>query len=233
MRDPDEGWRPAVPECEYNENLREREAVYDRPLVLESTRSKDGPDAHRDMDHFDEDEELARLRRAIFEMKKAMSPKGKAHGHTAWTELPKLPVMATLRFICEAFDNIDETLERLGPLPRAWRGSSTLKKLRGFVTTAEERERQGQRQGVMVADLPEGAPRKTIDAYSVPNDPPVLLRVLDVEGHGESGRRYHEGAEEPYRYTATLDLGDGDYLTVDIPKEAHAKLYTAIMKASR
>src|SRR5271155_4032022 len=108
-----------VAECGYNVNLREREAVEDRPLVLESTRSKDGPDSHRDMDGYDDDEELARLRRAIFEMKKAMSPKGKAHGPTAWTLLPKLPVMQTLRFICEAFDNIDERLERLGPLPWA------------------------------------------------------------------------------------------------------------------
>ena len=97
-----------VPGCGYNENMRDYDAALARPLSLETTRSNANVDAHRDMDGFDEDEELARLRRAVAEAKR-VSP----------TENSDL-----YRFIAEAFGNIDELLQRLGPLPHAWIGSA-------------------------------------------------------------------------------------------------------------
>lgn len=52
----------------YNDNVRVYDEARQRPLKLKSTRaSKEDEDARRDMDGFDIDEELARLRRAIKE----------------------------------------------------------------------------------------------------------------------------------------------------------------------
>lgn len=94
--------------CGYNDNMREYDAALARPLNLKTTRSNASGDAHRDMDGFDQDEELARLRRAVEETK-SVSP----------TENPAL-----YQFIVETFGNIDEQLQRLGPLPHAWVGSA-------------------------------------------------------------------------------------------------------------
>ncbi len=97
-----------IPECGYSANMAEFDAALRRPLDLNTTRSHESKDAHRDMDDFDEDEELARLRRAVKETE-TVSPE----------ENPEL-----YRFIVEAFGNIDEGLRRLGPLPKAWRGAA-------------------------------------------------------------------------------------------------------------
>jgi hypothetical protein len=51
--------------CGYNANMAEYDAALAEPLMLLSTRSHDGSDAHRDGDGFNPDKELARLRRAI------------------------------------------------------------------------------------------------------------------------------------------------------------------------
>lgn len=53
--------------CGYTTNMREYDEARRQPLCLKSTRSKANGDAHRDMDGFDRNEELARLRRAIKE----------------------------------------------------------------------------------------------------------------------------------------------------------------------
>ena len=97
-----------VPGCGYNENMRAYDAAIARPLNLKTTRSNANPDAHRDMDGYDENEELARLRRAVAEAKRVPP-----------TENPAL-----YRFIVVAIVNIDESLQRLGPLPHAWVGSA-------------------------------------------------------------------------------------------------------------
>ncbi len=94
--------------CGYNDNMREYDAALARDLNLETTRSNANPDAHQDMDGFDQDVELARLRRAVAEAKQ-FSP----------SEKPELYC-----FIIEAFRNIDEQLQRHGPLPHAWVGSA-------------------------------------------------------------------------------------------------------------
>ncbi len=99
-----------IPACEYSANMAEFDAALSRPLDLKTTRSDQSEDAHRDMDGFDKDEELARLRRAVKETE-TVSPE----------ENPEL-----YRFIAEAFGNIDETLCRLGPLPKAWKPRETL-----------------------------------------------------------------------------------------------------------
>lgn len=88
-----------VPECNYNSNLRQYDEELCRPLILQSTRSNEDVDAHRDMDGFDVDEELARLRRALVVEEKT----------------PEV-----CAFIVEAFMNIDESLRREGDLPKAW-----------------------------------------------------------------------------------------------------------------
>lgn len=89
----------------YNANMRAYDEARRRPLNLKSTRaSKEDEDAHRDMDGFDVDEELARLRRAIKETETV------APGDNP----------ALYRFIAEAFDNIDENHVRSGPIPRSW-----------------------------------------------------------------------------------------------------------------
>ncbi len=97
-----------IPECGYSANMAEFDEALRRPLDLNTTRSHESKDAHRDMDDFDEDEELARLRRAVKETE-TVSPE----------ENPEL-----YRFIVEAFGNIDEGLRRLGPLPQAWFGAA-------------------------------------------------------------------------------------------------------------
>jgi len=113
--------------CGYNDNMRGYDAALARPLNLETTRSNASGDAHRDMDGFDQDEELARLRRAVEETK-----------GSAPDDRPQL-----FRFIVEAFSNIDEQLQRLGPLPHAWVGSArtwvgTESPVRGPTTEALE-----------------------------------------------------------------------------------------------
>lgn len=102
------------PGCGYNANMNGFDEALRRPLNLQTTRSHLSEDAHRDMDGFDENEELARLRRAVKETER-VSPE----------ENPDL-----YRFIAEAFGNIDENLRRLGPLPEAWKGAAD-EELRG------------------------------------------------------------------------------------------------------
>ena len=97
-----------VDDCGYNDNMQEYDTALACPLNLKTTRSNANPDAHRDMDGFDQDEELSRLRRAVWEAR-----------HVPPWENPGL-----YRFIVEAFGNIDERLQRLGPLPHAWVGSA-------------------------------------------------------------------------------------------------------------
>lgn len=92
------------PGCGYASNMRQHDAEVCRPLNLETTRSHASEDAHRDMDGFDADEELARLRRAVVEAR-SLSPE----------ENPAL-----YRFIAESFANLDEHLLREGALPRTW-----------------------------------------------------------------------------------------------------------------
>ncbi len=92
------------PGCGYNANMAGFDEALRQPLNLQTTRSGQSEDAHRDMDNFDVDDELARLRRAVKEAK-TVSPK----------QSPEL-----YRFIAEAFGNIDESLRRLGSLPEAW-----------------------------------------------------------------------------------------------------------------
>ena len=91
----------------YNDNMKVYDKARGRPLNLKSTRaSKEDEDAHRDMDGFDVDEELARLRRAIKEAE-TVTPGDNP---------------ALYRFIAEAFANIDEHLIRLGSTPHGWLG---------------------------------------------------------------------------------------------------------------
>ena len=93
--------------CGYGARMAVFEEALGRSLNLETTRSSRSEDAHRDMDGFDVDEDLARLRRAVREAE-GSSPK----------ENPEL-----YGFIAEAFGNIDESLRRLGSLPEAWTGT--------------------------------------------------------------------------------------------------------------
>lgn len=86
--------------CGYHAREDERQHPKPRQRVLKSTRTgKPGSDTHRDMDGFDVDEELARLRLAL--------------------RRPSVLDPATARFIREAFRNIDEHLVREGTLPAA------------------------------------------------------------------------------------------------------------------
>ena len=94
-------------ECEYSVNIRQFDEELRRPLKLTSTRSNENEDARRDMDGFDVDEELARLRRAVKEVE-SVKPKQELKLH---------------RFIAEAFANIDEHLLRLGDLPEMWKSA--------------------------------------------------------------------------------------------------------------
>lgn len=95
-------------ECEYSVNTRQFDKTLRRPLKLTSTRSNEDEDAHRDMDGFSVNEELARLRRAVKEVE-SVKPERELRLH---------------RFIAEAFANIDEHLRRLGQLPEAWDNES-------------------------------------------------------------------------------------------------------------
>jgi hypothetical protein len=133
---PDSKLECPIKGCDYNENVRVLDAAQERPLVLESTRSHAGEDAWRDMDYFDRDEELARLRRAIHEVRH-LNPTG-FERHQKWSIDPRQVspgrLVELLAFIGEAFDNLDENLVRLGPLPEAWHGSSTVTRLRRGAT---------------------------------------------------------------------------------------------------
>lgn len=118
-------------ECGYDTNMRALGEAHTRPLELESTRSHSGEDSWRDMDRFDLDEELSRLRRAVEEVR-LMNP-GQFKRHKKWiirtlSEEEKQKALKLLAFIAMAFDNIDENLVRLGPLPKAWMGSSSVTK---------------------------------------------------------------------------------------------------------
>jgi len=98
-----------VPGCGYDSNIRQFDEELRRPLILQTTRSCEGADAHRDMGGFDVDEELARLRRAVRETE-----------HVSPEESPEL-----YRFVTEAFGNVDEHLRRLGSLPETWCSGTT------------------------------------------------------------------------------------------------------------
>ncbi|KKN65747.1 hypothetical protein LCGC14_0478860 [marine sediment metagenome] len=116
-------------DCGYNTNMALHDIALGRPLNLNSTRSNANPDAHRDMDGFDLNEELARLWRALHEAK-LVKPEDSPELYT---------------FIVEAAGNIDENLRRLGPLPKAWIGSArtwvgTTNPLRRIKDIAEDDE---------------------------------------------------------------------------------------------
>lgn len=133
-----------VPTCGYNANMRELDAQLARPLVLQSTRANTSADAHRDFDHFDVNEELARLRRAVHEIKQTLAQDGLCIYHKLWQKSPEAPLLKTLAFVAEAFDNIDENLARLGPLPKAW-ASARNPKDQGEDEAADEPCRCGPR----------------------------------------------------------------------------------------
>lgn len=126
--------QPGCPEpgCGYDANVRRYDADVARPLVLGSTRSHADEDAWRDMDGFDQDEELARLRRAVAAVRPYFSARGhEVAGHKRWQEKPEgdpmVPVsiseetLRALVFVAEAFDNLDERFIRLASTPEAWR----------------------------------------------------------------------------------------------------------------
>ena len=122
-----------VVDCSYNKNTDEYEAHLRQPLILESTRSKENEDAHRDMDGFDENQELANLRMAVHQIKMMLcfyNIHGSVPPHKMFSPnrniIYELDVSQTiLKFIVEAFDNIDEHLRRSGQVPRAWSGSES------------------------------------------------------------------------------------------------------------
>ena len=133
---------PEGESCGFNRNNRELQAAHERPLILESTRSHGGEDSWRDMDGYDNDEELSRLRRAVLEVRR-MNPQGFKR-HEPWrivashlnegaeTEVVNVGGTAgrlshLLAFIGEAFTNIDDNLRRMGDLPKAWMGSSSVR----------------------------------------------------------------------------------------------------------
>lgn len=127
----DQESRRPEPDCGYNANMDKLAAELQRPLILNSTRSHDDENAWRDMDGFNKDEELARLRRAVHEVRR-MNP-NYFERHMPWSVDPTyrdtaqdiLRAQALLAFIGEAFTNIDESLSRLGPLPNAWKAGGT------------------------------------------------------------------------------------------------------------
>lgn len=135
--------------------MAELGAAQERPLILESTRSHAGEDAWRDMDGFDLDEELARLRRAVHEVRTHYLPDRRPR-YMAWV-LRRLAgaehAFDLLGFIAEAFTNIDETLVRLGPLPRAWFGSSSLNPLRYVARATAVSINLYEREGVLNGEL--------------------------------------------------------------------------------
>lgn len=145
--------------CGYTHNMNELEATQERPLILESTRSHRNEDAWRDTDHFNLDEELARLRRAVHEVRTNFLAQPRPR-HLPWVLNRCLfsddfvdSMRGLLGFICEAFDNIDENLVRLGPLPRAWFGSSSLNPLRHIARAASVSIHIDMREGRVTGDL--------------------------------------------------------------------------------
>ncbi len=125
-----------VESCGYNTNMRVLDAAQKRLLLLESTRSHVSEDAWRDMDNFDRGEELARLRRAVHEVRRMNRTGSKRHESwkiATWLGEPLddnmrealnheavRPMRELLAFIAMAFDNLDESLVREGPLPAPW-----------------------------------------------------------------------------------------------------------------
>ncbi len=99
-----EGETSLESECVYSAKMAAFDKALRQPLNLQTTRSGQSEDAYRDMDNFDVNDELERLRRAVKETEN-VSPE----------ENPKLYL-----FIAEAFGNIDECLRRLGALPEEW-----------------------------------------------------------------------------------------------------------------
>jgi hypothetical protein len=98
-----------------------------RLAVLESTRSHDNEDSWRDMDDFNENEELKRLRNAVVEV--ALMNIAGFERHQKWSIAQHNErIYDLLAFVCEAFTNIDEHLCRGGDLPRAWLNSSSVGK---------------------------------------------------------------------------------------------------------
>ncbi len=96
---------PCAAPCSYD--AREAERLNPKPNEKDrftSTRSNESDDAHRDMDGFDVNEELARLRSHLL--------------HCA--EDRTLSAMHQAFIAVEMMSNIDEYLVRGGPLPKAW-----------------------------------------------------------------------------------------------------------------
>ncbi len=108
-------------ECNYN-NMCIYDTALEKELNLESTRSNANTDAYRDMDGFDVDEELARLHKAL-DVAEGCAPE----------------VYPTLfEFIEVAVRNIDESLRRMGTLPRAWSGAT--KRYTGDASVANSKD---------------------------------------------------------------------------------------------
>lgn len=95
------------PQCGYGARQDQLDAPTPKERVFNSTcapmNGDPDNDAYRDMDGFDVDEELARLRLAIRE---------------PMFVGPKATKLA--RFVAEAFHNIDRSLVREGDRPQAW-----------------------------------------------------------------------------------------------------------------
>ncbi len=83
--------------CTYAAAEKERSNPKPKKRVFVTTRSNESEDAYRDMDGFDLEEELARLRLAM-----------------------RASTLDSMTFAREAFNNIDEHLVRQGKLPRSW-----------------------------------------------------------------------------------------------------------------
>lgn len=85
------------PCCDYVKTEMARHKPKPKKRIFVTTRSNASEDAHRDMDGFDLEEELARLRLAI-----------------------QAGTLESMAFAREAFNNIDEHLVRHGELPKSW-----------------------------------------------------------------------------------------------------------------
>lgn len=99
---------PCPEACGYSANMAGFDEALRQPLNLQTTRSGQSEGAYRDMDNFDVDDELARLRRAVKETENVCPE-----------ENPEL-----YRFIANAFANIDESIRRLGAMPEVWGGGT-------------------------------------------------------------------------------------------------------------
>lgn len=121
---------------------RQQEMRHPKPKkrVFETTRSDENEDAHRDMDGFDVDEELARLRLAL-----------------------KSKASSASMFALEAIANIDEHLTRGGPLPKAWADAGFFARMNELAKEAAPRPphpKNERAKWVKIADASTGGARR-------------------------------------------------------------------------